>query len=213
MKKPTDHYKTLGVKKNASDEQIKKAFRKKAKAVHPDQNPEVNPEEIKEVNRAYEVLANPTKRERYDNGEDADQEDGQESAIRNIVTSVFESTMARCMDGNIQFKKQNIIKIMTDAISSKIQMIKTAARTAHGQKKILLDIQTRLESTKAEENFLIKVMENKLEFIDRGIANAEKNIEDHTAARIKIELYKYSYHQAAFWSGAPPVTSALWRRP
>ena len=63
-----DYYKTLGLEKTATPEQIKKAYRKMARAHHPDVNPE-NPtaeQKFKEANEANEVLSDPEKRKKYD---------------------------------------------------------------------------------------------------------------------------------------------------
>lgn len=63
-----DYYKTLGVDKKASQDEIKKAYRKLAKRYHPDKNPNDPSAEarFKDINEAYEVLSDTEKRQKYD---------------------------------------------------------------------------------------------------------------------------------------------------
>jgi molecular chaperone DnaJ len=65
-----DYYKTLGVDKKATQDDIKKAYRKLARQYHPDTNKDAGAEErFKQISEAYDVLGDPEKRKKYDRGQ------------------------------------------------------------------------------------------------------------------------------------------------
>ena len=68
MSEKRDYYEVLGIQKGASEDEIKKAFKKKAREFHPDLHPDdpTCEEKFKEANEAYEVLSDPDKRAKYD---------------------------------------------------------------------------------------------------------------------------------------------------
>src|SRR5918997_2336063 len=69
MARSPDYYKTLGVDRKASADEIKKAYRKLARKYHPDTNKEPAAEErFKQISEAYDVLSDPEKRKKYDRG-------------------------------------------------------------------------------------------------------------------------------------------------
>ncbi|XP_058059184.1 dnaJ homolog subfamily C member 7 isoform X1 [Anopheles bellator] len=78
--KRKDYYKILGVNKQASDDEIKKAYRKRALVHHPDRHANASEDEkkeqerkFKELGEAYTVLSDPVKKSRYDNGQDLEE--------------------------------------------------------------------------------------------------------------------------------------------
>uniref|UniRef100_A0A8C4EKX3 DnaJ heat shock protein family (Hsp40) member C7 n=1 Tax=Dicentrarchus labrax TaxID=13489 RepID=A0A8C4EKX3_DICLA len=97
--KRKDYYKVLGIGKNATEDEIKKAYRKRALMHHPDRHsaatPEVQKEEekkFKEVGEAFTVLSDPKKKVRYDNGHDLDDDgccDGRDFDANNIFRAFF----------------------------------------------------------------------------------------------------------------------------
>ena len=68
MAQREDYYKTLGVKRAATQEEIRKAYRRLARKYHPDLNPgdKSSEEKFKQLSEAYDVLSDPKKREVYD---------------------------------------------------------------------------------------------------------------------------------------------------
>lgn len=104
-----DYYKTLGLQRDATDEEIKKAYRKLALKFHPDKNSDSNAEErFKEIGRAYEVLSDKKKRDTFDRyGEDGLRPGGVGSGSSGSSRTTFTTSYGygggdgRAFEGNI----------------------------------------------------------------------------------------------------------------
>ncbi|XP_014476717.1 PREDICTED: dnaJ homolog subfamily C member 7 [Dinoponera quadriceps] len=103
--KRKDYYKILGIDKNASTDDIKKAYRKRAMVHHPDRHVNATEGEkkeqekkFKEVGEAYGILSDPKKRSRYDRGHDIDDNEGFQDIDPNAMFHSF------FQQGNFQFQ-------------------------------------------------------------------------------------------------------------
>jgi molecular chaperone DnaJ len=85
-----DHYDVLGVPRDASDADIKKAYRRLARELHPDVNPSPDAaERFKDVTHAYDVLSDPDQRRRFDAGPQADNPFGGAGGFGDIFDAFF----------------------------------------------------------------------------------------------------------------------------
>jgi DnaJ-class molecular chaperone len=87
-----DYYTVLGLSRDASDSEIKRAFRELARKHHPDVNPETNGEAFREINEAYAVLSDPEGRARYDRWGNPDDTVGLSAVVeaaQDILNDVF----------------------------------------------------------------------------------------------------------------------------
>lgn len=86
-----DYYETLGVARDASPEDIKKAFRRLARETHPDANPgdAAAEERFRNIAEAYEVLSDADRRARYDRGDTIDLGDLLSGGLEDLIASVF----------------------------------------------------------------------------------------------------------------------------
>jgi len=195
MKIKDDLYKRLGIKRNASKAEIKKAFHKKAAENHPDKKGG-NHAEMSLVNIAYETLKDDAKRHNYDH--DFDDLPPTEQMALSVAIEVFMS----CINPD---PRADIL----DAAIGKIQKISQAGRRAISETqagvKLYGGIIKRLERRKgANKGLLHHAIETEMEKAERSIAQDEHKIEINDMAIEMLKEYKYTPEQ-----GQPEDRSCL----
>lgn len=175
-----DLYSDLGVGDDANDEEIKKAYRKRANETHPDKGG--NPDEFNKVAKAYRVLSDPKKRSLYDAGEDADDCDSsnEEKVIREILETIFFEHVVRP-----NFKNTDVLKLMRKSIDKRVQELSNEIDDLKMVISNLKDIKERIKTKDGKPNFLQTGC-------DARIAQSEREIK---AAQQKKEFFKMAWDE------------------
>lgn len=118
-----DYYEILNVKKNASQDEIKKSYRKLSMQYHPDR-PTGNEEKFKQINKAYETLSNPSERNKYDSPFN----NINSTNMKNDIFEMFFNGMPGNMNMNFQpgqFPNFNVFTNSNNFLSKPTPIIKT----------------------------------------------------------------------------------------
>ena len=148
MSRKEDYYKLLGVSRSATQEEIKKAYRKKALKYHPDQNadnPKAAEAKFKKIGAAYEVLGDPKKRELYDHYGHSDNAHFRNHAGAGPQGATFEDIMEQFGFGSGQRRAPT-----QKGSSLRIKVRVTLEEVAHGvNKRIRITRQATCTTCKA----------------------------------------------------------------
>ena len=153
MKEKKDLYEILGIGRDATKEEIKKAYRKLALKYHPDHNPgnQEAEEKFKEVNMAYEVLSDPGKKKEYDETGNYDGEDNVRKAAIDHLRSMMaqavkqDNEMSRISSFGNLYESDNtlmkkimraLVKQKADTNSSIVEARKTIKHLEEEKKKV-----------------------------------------------------------------------------
>jgi curved DNA-binding protein CbpA len=187
--KPFDPYKVLKVRKTATAEAIKAAFRKRSLATHPDRGG--SQEEFERVKLAWDVLSDPARRAKYDETgewEKAPEKDnGQELAI---ISQAFLQVVQLLTVTGRGTKRNDVVREMIQAIEVTVRDAKQQMATVKRNLEEMRDIAARFE-TDDGANLLKMVAEQHVHAAQQQVAMLEKVVELNESAIAVIKLHRY----------------------
>lgn len=195
--KRRDLYNDLGVDKNATDEEIKQAYRKKAMESHPDRNGgrKEAEEEFKAIAIAYAVLSNREKRRRYDNGEDPTETPIENEAM-GIAVSAFMNALQNFLE---DYKHTDLIKEALKDIKVKAQKIRQNINTMKKVEKTYIKVEKRLKKRSQKgkarkgDDILNRVLKREINNLQEMQANDERKGRILDEATKILNDYEYDF--------------------
>ena len=191
----TTHYDTLGVEPTASPDEIKRAYRKRARETHPDHGGDTA--EAAQVNGAYLVLSDPAKREKYDRtGQDEAPGDTLGQAIA-VAMGAFDKAIAAAGD---HFQLANLIVDAKRYLDHERQQGMTATASLRQAAKRTGKILRRLKFKGSGQNFMARQLEEAMRRQEADIAGNENRLAIIARARLILDDYDYQMD-------APPMAA------
>ena len=181
MKKRKDHYKTLGVKKDASPAEIKRAYRKRAREVHPDTE-NGDHDAMAELSDAYSVLSDQSRRLLYDStGEDRQRPIDEE--VKGLVLQAFHDAITREVNDCLAHAKLFIVFRENQIKAERSKGVKAQKKLTARRDKV---------KVKSGENMFHLLVDQQLSHIAAGIAQLDRQLEVTAAAKRALDAYESS---------------------
>ncbi len=180
-----DHYTVLGVPKGAGQDSVKKAFRRKARATHPDANGGKGADEFRQVVLAYEVLGDEVRRKRYDEtGDDSSQVPNMSAAFAEVARMVAQAVAQFGPGADILERCRTLVLTnMTQHGSSELK--------CESEAKKFRDAAKRVTRKAGGENLLAQVLEQQAGECDLQSKLCRKEAERLRALLPIIDEYEW----------------------
>ena len=187
-------YAILGIPKEASDKEIKKAYHSQSKTFHPDS--ECGDEEkFKEINEAYEILSDPEKRKQYDEGGMGAVTSSQNALIKRVL-AIFEEVIG--FHGFVP-EHSDLFSMMKANINEKELRMAKDVETFKNEIKNVETIQKRIKNSE----LLVEYMNNHIEDYTNRISGIEKELEYLSQVIDFIKDFDYDFDEDKDWDRKP----------
>lgn len=187
-----DLYKYFGINKTATKEEIKKAYRKKAKKLHPDYNPDIDQVLFDECNKYYKILIKDNLRADYDKTGDVSSvnESNENSIIMSMLAQAFERII---QNRNYDLKTENVFDLMINGMNNEVEEFNQKIEKSKELLKEADDIIDRIsmKTDDVNENIFIQIMIGKKENVNKEVVVLKKRIKQLNSAIDILKGYEY----------------------
>jgi DnaJ domain len=176
-------YKILGVAKDATTEQIKRAYRRRSSETHPDRDGG-DDRSMQEVNDAYALLSDAVRRRHYDESGYS----GKEASLAELAQGLLATELAKLLDNGCDGDIALILRNVIDTIASDGKL----AYGNHVQCLIYLQtLNAALNAKPGTQDFLRPVFTQRIEACEAAIVACERLCEAAKTARTLLETYRF----------------------
>lgn len=202
-------YETLGVRQNASQATIKRAYRKLATQYHPDRNPgdKAAEERCKEIGYAYEVLSDPGRRRRYDaSGVDSIQTGDAAEILVVLVPILMETIQAAAQSHHTRVEDADLIDQMKAKLRNRQTALANEIASAEKGKEVLGKCADRFSVPDGEENYLTMSLRSEINSLEARLVQVREEAEKLGRAMAYLAKCKYRRDIARAGSGVSSAT-------
>jgi len=184
-------YDTIGVDKKASQEEISKAFRKKASTLHPDHGG--NQEVFKELSKAYGLLKSPEKRKIYDRTGDPNA--AEQNPLINVAIQRILMAIDKVITKADDLLSVDIISVVKQHVQKIEPNMNTETRKTKDQIKTFRDLKKRFKFKKNKKSIEVDIVKNmlddKIQMANTRLENLRNEIKIARIAINVLDCYKF----------------------
>ena len=195
MNKPLDPYEELGVGRNASTGDVRRAYRKRAKETHPDSGGKA--EEFDRVRRSMTVLTDPFKRERFDNtGNAEDGPDNTRSNALQVIEKHISDLVSGYMSGRGDPRQMDVVAHLKNCINEELKQQRASIKDGERIIEFLKDMSKRM-TTDSKDDPLGHSMAAHIQHAERQKHAVEDGIASRKLALKIVSHYSFRWDQPA----------------
>ncbi len=192
-----DLYKVLGVRKNASKESIRKAYKKAAMKAHPDTGG--SQEKFALVKRAHDILTDEERRAKYDStGDDSEaQPDNAFSQVMNIIAFAFNMVLGECQQQGQSPLERDMIYAMKTKIQNNINDAEKNIRIQKNMMETDMKLRSRFSrKKKTEPNIFYAIVGHRIKQLQEQIAANELGVKNGKDALEILKDFSFKSDEA-----------------